>query len=60
VQCFDHPVIHLACIDGMNVGMSKINQLKVFVILFFLPTLLVFDEEVNMSEPVVEAHCWKH
>jgi hypothetical protein len=41
-------------------GVSKINELKVLVIPFFPHALLVFDEEVNMLQLNVEAHCYKH
>ncbi len=41
VQCFVHSVVH-----STSIGMSKSDQLKVLVVLFFPPTLWVFDGKV--------------
>jgi len=48
VQCFVHLVVRLASVVGTTIGVSKINYLKVLVVPFFLLTLLVSNEEVNL------------
>jgi hypothetical protein len=49
--------MHLACINGIIVRVSKIDRLKEFVIPFFPLVLLVFDEGKYV---IIEAHCQEY
>jgi hypothetical protein len=45
VQCFVHSVVHFV---RMTTRVSKNNQLKVLVVLFFPLALLISNEKVNL------------
>jgi hypothetical protein len=45
---FDNLVVHSTFVVGATVGVSKINQLKILVIIFFPLAMLIFNEEVNL------------
>jgi hypothetical protein len=51
--------MHSTFVVGTITTVSKIKQLKVFVVPFFPPTLLVSNEKVHLPQQVVEVHCWE-
>jgi hypothetical protein len=42
--------VHSTFVVETTIGVSRIDWLKVFVVPLFPPTLLVFDEEINMVQ----------
>jgi hypothetical protein len=52
--------VHSTLVVETNVGVLKKNWLKVLVVPSILLVLLVFDEEVSLLSPIIEAQCWEH
>jgi hypothetical protein len=52
--------VHLTLVVETNVGVLKINWLKVLVVPSIPLVLLVFDEEASLLPSIVEAQCWEH